>query len=130
VIVGIGVDVVDLDRFAATLRRQPSIATRVFSEGERAYCDAAKAERVRVERYAARFAAKEAVSKALRCGLGSYPFTAVEVLRDDSGAPLVALHGAAAEKAATEGVDLWHLSITHDAAITIAFVVAESFPVT
>ena len=127
-IVGIGVDVVDLDRFAATMRRQPSITTRVFSDGEREYCDAASAERVRVERYAARFAAKEAVGKALRCGIGSYPFRAVEVLRDDSGAPLVAFHGAAAAKASAAGADRWHLSITHDANVTIAFVVAESSP--
>ena len=125
-IVGIGVDVVDLERFAATMRRQPSITNRVFSEGERAYCDAASAERVRVERYAARFAAKEAVGKALRCGIGSYPFTAVEVLRDDRGAPEVAFHGAAAAKASAAGADRWHLSITHDANVTIAFVVAES----
>jgi holo-[acyl-carrier protein] synthase len=126
VIVGIGVDVVDLDRFAATLRRRPSITTRVFSDGEREYCDSASAERVRVERYAARFAAKEAVGKALRCGIGSYPFRAVEVLRDDSGAPLVAFHGAAADKAAAAGVDRCHLTITHDGNVTIAFVIAES----
>jgi holo-[acyl-carrier protein] synthase len=126
VIVGIGVDVVDLERFAATVRRQPSIITRVFSDDERAYCDAAAAEQVRVERYAARFAAKEAVGKALRCGIGSYPFAAVEVTRDGNGAPSVVLTGKAADKASAAGAARFHLSITHDGPVTIAFVIAES----
>jgi holo-[acyl-carrier protein] synthase len=125
VIVGIGVDVVDLERFASTMRRQPSITRRVFSEGEQVYCDSASAERVRAERYAARFAAKEAVGKALGCGIGTYPFASVEVVRNEDGAPSLAFHGKAAERASAAGADRWHLSLTHGELVTIAFVVAE-----
>jgi holo-[acyl-carrier protein] synthase len=125
VIVGVGVDDVDIERFAASLERTPGLAARLFTPAERAYADAAE-PRTAVQRMAARFAAKEAVLKALGKGLGACGFHDIEVVRDTgSGAPTLALHAGAAELAAAAGVTAWHLSLTHTEARATAFVVAE-----
>lgn len=124
--VGIGVDVVDLERFESVLQRRASFVDRVFTDDERAYCDRAKGSAQRCQRYAARFAAKEAVMKALGCGLGAYGFHDVAVARDDeSGEPALVVGGKAAVLADERGVTRWHLSLTHSGAVAIAFVVAE-----
>jgi holo-[acyl-carrier protein] synthase len=124
-IVGIGVDDVDVDRFRRSLERTPSLVDRLFTDGERAYASAA-APVMAVQRYAARFAAKEAVLKALGVGLGACGFHDIEVVRDDaSGAPALALHAAAATLAAEQGVARWHLSMSHTETRATAFVVAE-----
>ena len=126
VTVGIGVDLVDLERFAAVIDRQGSFLDRVFTPDERRYCDRAKAASVRCERYAARFAAKEAVMKALGCGLGAFGFHDVSVARDDdSGEPALVVTGKAAVLAEERGVRRWHLSISHSHAAAVAFVVAD-----
>jgi holo-[acyl-carrier protein] synthase len=78
-----------------------------------------------VERYAARFAAKEALMKALGVGLGSFAFREVEVNRADSGDPTLALHGKAAAIAAERGAANWHVSLTHSDVVAIAFVAIE-----
>ena len=79
------------------------------------------------QRYAARFAAKEAVLKALGAGLGACGFHDIEVVRDDeSGAPSLVLHGAAAALAAERGAAALHLSLTHTETRATAFVVAEA----
>ena len=84
-VVGVGTDLVDLDRFRLAAERTPGILTRYFTEGERAY---AERRQDPTERYAARFAAKEAVMKALGVGLGACELAEIEVVRDeDSGAP-------------------------------------------
>jgi holo-[acyl-carrier protein] synthase len=81
---------------------------------------------VRRERYAARFAAKEAVMKALGCGLGAYGFHDVAVARDeDSGEPSLVVEGKAAVLADERGVTRWFLSLSHSDDVAIAFVVAE-----
>lgn len=118
---GVGVDLCDVDRMRRSLERTPGLRLRVFTEDERAYCDA---RRDPAERYAARFAAKEAVLKALRVGLGACPLRDIEVARSVDGAPSVVLHGAAAELAADRGVARWHLSLTHTAHVAGAVVVA------
>ena len=124
--VGIGVDVVDLDRFASIMERRPHFVGRVFTDDERAYCDRGKGSSARCQRYAARFAAKEAVMKALGCGLGAYAFHDVAVSRDDdSGEPALLIGGKAAVLAEERGIARWHLSLSHSDAVAVAFVVAE-----
>jgi holo-[acyl-carrier protein] synthase len=126
VTVAVGVDVVDLDRFESVMTRQKSFLDRVFTAGEREYCDKAKATSVRCQRYAARFAAKEAVMKALGCGLGAYGFHDVEVAReDDSGEPSLLVKGKAAVLADERGITRWMLSLSHSDVVAIALVAAE-----
>ena len=122
-IVGVGVDAVDLDRFAATLARRPRLADRLFSGDERAYAAAAPDP---VPRLATRFAAKEAVMKALGVGLWSFRLTDVEVARDGLEAPTLVLRAGAASLARSRGVARWHLSLTHTDSVAVAVVVAEA----
>jgi holo-[acyl-carrier protein] synthase len=124
-VIGVGVDLVDLDRFAGILERRSRFVTRVYTAREQEYCDQAKAAAKRVERYAVRFAAKEAVMKALGVGLGSFAFRDVEVERSQSGDPTIALRGQAAAIAAERGAGLWHVSLSHSDAVAIAVVAAE-----
>jgi holo-[acyl-carrier protein] synthase len=122
----VGVDVVDLDRFESVMTRQKSFLDRVFTADEREYCDKAKATSVRCQRYAARFAAKEAVMKALGCGLGAYGFHDVEVARnDDSGEPSLLVKGKAAVLADERGITRWMLSLSHSDLVAIALVAGE-----
>jgi holo-[acyl-carrier protein] synthase len=123
-LVAIGVDAVELDRFADALVRTPRLVTRVFTPDERAYCDRGRGMK-RVERYAARFAAKEAVMKVLGVGLGAYKFHDVEVVRADSGEPSLHCRGRAAELAAARGISSWLLSITHTERTSIVVVVGQ-----
>lgn len=117
---GVGVDVVEIDRFAAALERRPRIAERCFTDAERAYC---AAKPFPPQHYAARFAAKEAVGKAL--GIGMTRWREVEVVRG-RGAPTIALHGRYAERARQMGVDRVHVSLTHGRDSAMAFAVVES----
>jgi holo-[acyl-carrier protein] synthase len=116
-IVGVGVDVVDVARLGAALERTPSLAARVFTEQERSGRSVAS--------LAARFAAKEAVGKALG-NPGSLSWQDAEVLVADNGRPHLRITGAAAQEAEAQGVTSWHLSLTHDGGIATALVVAES----
>jgi holo-[acyl-carrier protein] synthase len=126
VIVGIGVDEVEVPRMAEVLARTPSTRRRLFTEAEQAYADRAE-PRMAAQRYAARFAAKEAVLKSLGAGLGACAFTDIEVVRDeDTGAATLLLHGAAAELASERGASTLHLSMTHTPERAVAFVIAES----
>ncbi len=125
-IVGIGVDEAEVDRMRAALDRTPSMRRRLFTEGEQAYAEAAEPV-MAAQRYAARFAAKEATLKALGAGLGACRFVDIEVVRDaDSGAPTLALHRAAAALANARGAARLHVSLTHTEARATAFVIAES----
>jgi holo-[acyl-carrier protein] synthase len=129
-IVGVGVDAVDVARFRKVLDRRPSFARRCFTESEQADCGGSADA---VQSLAARFAAKEAVMKALGTGLGGFPFTDVEVCRTTGtgatrNAPFLRLHGTAAELAGARGAGTFHLSLTHTDGVAIAFVVAEQAP--
>jgi holo-[acyl-carrier protein] synthase len=115
VIIGIGVDMVDIGRFEASLRRTPALAARLFAESER---------RGRPESLAASFAAKEAVAKALGAPVG-LSWTDVEVVRDASGCPRLEIRGTVAGAAGQRGIRRWHVSLSHDAGMSIAMVVAE-----
>jgi holo-[acyl-carrier protein] synthase len=120
--IGIGVDVVEIERFRQSLARTPSMRERLFTEIELAYV-APKNDPV--PSLAARFAAREAVMKALGLGLGAFGFHEVWVERAESGAPSLAVTGRAAELADAAGVSRWHLSLTHSDLVAVAYVVAE-----
>lgn len=108
--IGVGTDLVDVGRFRDSLARTPGLRDRCFTEAERAYADR---QADPTERLAARFAAKEAVMKAMGVGLGACELTEIEVVRAESGRPSVALHGRAAALADERGVTGWQLSLTH-----------------
>jgi holo-[acyl-carrier protein] synthase len=118
---GLGTDLVEVERFRLAVRRRATLPQRLFTDGERAYADG---QRDPVKSLAARFGAKEAVMKALGAGLGAFPFRDVEVVRDGSGAPSLALHGAAAALAAERGVQAWQVSLTHTDVTAMAVVLA------
>ncbi len=115
VIVGIGVDVADIARLHAALARTPALVSRLFAESERGQPS---------RTLAGCFAAKEAVAKALGAPPG-LRWTDAIVGRDDSGRPVLEARGTVAAVAARLGVTRWHVSISHDAGICVAMVVAE-----
>jgi holo-[acyl-carrier protein] synthase len=117
VIVGVGIDVVQVERLARALQRTPGLADRLFTEAERATG--------RTESLAARFAAKEAVAKALGAP-GGLRWRDAEVVREPSGRPRLVLHGGVAAEAAAQGIATWHLSLSHDGGVATAVVIAES----
>lgn len=125
-IVGIGMDVVDVARIARLLDAPAAgrFVERCFTPGERAYCEA---HVDRATRYAARFAAKEALAKALGAPAG-LRWTEVEVERGEGGAPRLRLRGAAEAAARSRGVGAVHLTLTHDAGVAAATVVLEREP--
>jgi holo-[acyl-carrier protein] synthase len=114
-----GVDLIEVERVARTAQRHGErFYRRCFTEGERADCG---------DRYAAlaaRFAAKEAVAKALGTGIGDVHWVEIEVCSDLRGRPLLALHGAAADLASALGLTEWAISLSHTHDHAIAFVVA------
>jgi len=120
-VVGIGADLVDIDRFRMVLRRRPSVVGRLFTAGERTYAERAADPAVRL---AARFAAKEAALKALGYGLGGMRMADIEVVRDASGRPELVLHGDASATAAGHGVGRWLVSLSHTDHLAQATVVA------
>ena len=124
-VVGVGIDAVDLDRFRTVLARRPRLTGRLFTDGERAYAALAPDP---LPRLATRFAAKEAVMKALGVGLWSFRMTDVEVARDGLHAPTLVLHDGAADLAADRGATWWHLSLTHTDTVALAVAVAERAP--
>ncbi len=124
-VIGIGVDLVDIERFRRSLERTPSMRTRLFTAVELAYV-AAKADPV--PSLAARFAAREAVMKALGVGLGAFDFHDAWVERAASGQPSLVLSGRAAVLAGEAGVARWHLSLTHSDATAAAYVIADGTP--
>ena len=119
--IGIGVDLCEIDRMRIALERTPTLRERVFTDGERAYCDE---RRDPTERYAARFAAKEAVLKAMGVGVGACKWREIEVARADSGAPSVQLHGGAQRLAEERGIGRWLLTMTHTDRVAEAIAVA------
>ncbi|NLT56212.1 MAG: holo-ACP synthase [Actinomycetales bacterium] len=114
-IIGVGIDVVDVERFAAVLQRAPRLRVRLFTEAERD---------LPVRSLAARFAAKEAVAKALGAPVG-LRWTDVTVRREEDGRPRLEVAGTVATRAAELGADTFHVSLSHDAGIASAVVIAE-----
>ncbi|WP_420368989.1 holo-ACP synthase [Curtobacterium sp. L1-20] len=119
-IIGIGVDVVDLERFERVLDRTPAVRTRLFTPSELVRDGEPRA----VASLAARFAAKEALIKAFGSSAG-LSWQDLEVVSDDQRNPSLTLHAEAERVAAARGVRSVHLSLSHDGGIATAFVVLE-----
>ena len=118
-IIGIGVDVVDLARFAEVLERTPGIVDRLFTKTEQ---QSAQGHELPLQSLAGRFAVKEAVAKALKAPSGMQ-FHDCEV--SNGGAPELSISGTVKEVADKLGVTNWHVSISHDGPVAIAYVIAE-----
>ena len=123
-ILGHGIDLVEVSRIQGLLETHGErFLQRVFTADERAYADCAR--RRRAERYAVRFAAKEAVLKALGTGwTRGIGWTDIEVVRADSGQPSVRLAGRCAETAEAAGVQAWFLSLSHTDDLAMASAIA------
>jgi len=124
-IVSIGIDIIEVYRIRQTIARTPRFAERVFTEGERAYCES-KGEAA-FQSYAARFAAKEAFLKALKTGWrGKITWQDIEIVRDDLGVPSFSVTGEARALLDKLGASRIHLSISHTTEHAIAQVILES----
>jgi holo-[acyl-carrier protein] synthase len=121
VIIGIGIDVVPVERFAASLVRTPGLRDRLFTAAEQHTPSGTPRSG---ESLAARFAAKEALAKALGAP-GDLHWHDAEVVVGDHGRPHLHVRGSVAGRAAQLGVSTWHLSLSHDGGIASAMVVAE-----
>ena len=132
-IIGVGTDLVSIDRITRVLARHPDrFADRILSEAERARFDAYEVGPGRNAYVAKQFAAKEAVSKALGTGMREgVQFNRIEVLRNSAGQPGVKLLREALMKAASLGVQRWHLSLSDEAGFVVSVAIAEGLaPVT
>ena len=115
-----GVDMIEIDRVQAAIEQHGArFLERVFTSLE------LSETRQKPASLAARFAAKEAVAKALGCGIGDVGWREIEVRRDASQRPQLYLHGAAAELAEQLGLTDWAISLSHTNSLAIAFVVAS-----
>ncbi|NSC23395.1 holo-ACP synthase [Streptomyces albus subsp. chlorinus] len=123
-IIGVGIDVAEIDRFAASLERTPTMADRLFVDRE---LWLPGGERRGVASLAARFAAKEALAKALGAPAG-LRWTDAEVCTAATGQPYLRVRGTVAARAAALGVSGWHVSLSHDAGVASAVVIAEGDP--
>ena len=115
VIMGTGIDLVDIARFERSVARTPGLLPRLFTDAE---------QRLKPHSLAARYAAKEALIKALGGSDGVY-WTEIEIGAEPSGKPRFELTGSTAAVVAERGITALHLSMTHDAGLAIAYVVAE-----
>ncbi len=120
-VLGVGTDLVEVARVRAALGRQPGLRERLFTEEEWAY---AHRHRDPMPHLAARFAAKEAVMKALGRGMDAMSFHEIGVVRDEDGRPTVELSGRAVRAADAAGVAAWEVSLTHTAELAQAVAVA------
>ncbi len=126
VIVSVGVDHAEVGRIRKAVdhpRWGQRFRRRVYTAGEIAYCE--KRRRRYAESFAARFAAKEAVMKALGTGMRGVSWLEIEVVRESGQAPAIQLTGQAAARAELLGIERWHLALTHTAELSTAFIVAE-----
>ena len=114
-IVGIGIDVCSVDRWEAMVARRPAVVARLLTPAEAARNSTSQA---------ARFAAKEALAKALGAPLG-LSWLDAEVVSAESGEPALEIRGTVAARAADLGVTRIHLSLSHDAGLAMAYVICE-----
>lgn len=114
-----GVDLVEIDRIGEVISRHGKhYLDRIYTSAELEYCGK------RTESLAGRFAAKEAVVKALGCGIGEVTWQEIEILGDEQNAPTLTLRGMAEQKAKALGLTTWSVSISHSQSHTVALVVA------
>ncbi|MFD7554011.1 holo-ACP synthase [Streptomyces sp. NPDC059835] len=120
-IIGVGIDVAEIERFGEVMERTPRMAQRLFLDSE---LTLPSGERRGIASLAARFAAKEALAKALGAPAGLL-WTDAEVYVEDSGRPRLRVTGTVEARAAALGVKSWHVSLSHDAGVASAVVIAE-----
>lgn len=114
-----GVDLIEINRIEEVIARHGKhYLERIYTAAELEYCGR------RAESLAGRFAAKEAVVKALGCGIGEVTWKEIEILGDEQNAPVLILHGVAQQKAMKLGLANWSVSISHSQSHSVAFVVA------
>lgn len=114
-----GVDLIEISRIEEVIvRHGKHYLERVYTPAELAQCGK------RTESLAGRFAAKEAVAKALGCGIGDVTWHDIEILGDEQNAPVLTLHGIAEQKAKEQGLVTWSVSISHSQSHSVALAVA------
>ncbi|MBR4944441.1 MAG: holo-ACP synthase [Peptococcaceae bacterium] len=119
---GIGTDLVEIARIKQAIEKNPHFTERVYTAQEIAYCQRKKNP---WQSFAARFAAKEAVSKAFGTGIGPVGLTEIEILNSSNGQPAVMLYGKAKELADSRHIQRVHVSLSHSEAYAMATVVLE-----
>jgi holo-[acyl-carrier protein] synthase len=124
-VVGVGVDAIEIERVRTALTRTPTLLERVFTERERASC-VTRCGDLRYGGLAARFAAKEAVAKALGTGIAGFNFRDIEILSGENGRPTIQLHAGAMAVAEAAGDTAVHVSLSHSAGVAVANAVAEA----
>ena len=120
-IVGNGVDLIEIERIEAIIQKKPHFLKRFFTERENAYFEL---KNYKAETIAATFAAKEAVSKSFGTGIRGFDLIEIEVLRDEYGKPYIVLHGRAKAVADQLAISECQLSISHSDHMVVAFVIA------
>ncbi len=114
-----GVDLIEISRIEEVIARHGRhYLDRIYTPAELEQCGK------RVESLAGRFAAKEAVAKALGSGIGDISWKDIEILGDEQNAPVLTLHNVAKQKANARGLTTWSVSISHSQSHSVAFVVA------
>lgn len=119
---GIGTDIIEIERVTQSMQRTASFVNKVFTQKEH---DLLAQKRFAKASIAGRFAAKEAVSKALGTGFRGFELKDIEILRDDLDRPIVILHGGALERMKQIGGQSVHLSISHCKEYAVAYATIE-----
>lgn len=131
-VLGVGVDIVDIERFTRALERTPALRHRLFGPVDTQPQDLAAqdlaAQDLAGQSLAARFAAKEATLKALGGNISGFSWHDIQVTGERGQQPKLVLSGGVAERAALSGVTSTHLSMSHDGGMAIAFVVVDGEP--
>jgi len=123
VIHGIGIDLIEVTRIARQVEENTAFTEKLFTTGERAYCDAQKN---RAQHFAARFAAKEAFFKALGTGWrGGLAFQEIEIVNDELGKPGFKFYGKTQQYLAAQQLKTVHLSVSHLQSLAVAMVIIE-----
>lgn len=121
-ITGIGTDLIEIVRIQRAIEKNPHFMERVYTANEIAYC---RRKKNAWQCFAARFAAKEAVSKAFGTGIGPVGLMEIEILNAENGQPKVVLHGKALQLAADRNIQRVHISLSHSEAYAMATAVLE-----
>ena len=120
---GIGTDIIEVDRIAAAIKKNDSFEKRVYTVSEVKYCE--KKEKGKYPSYAARFAAKEAVAKALLTGIGKYvSLSEIELSNNGSGAPFIILHGKTLQYSRTLDIREIKISVSATESYAVAYAIA------
>ncbi len=124
-VVGVGVDAIEIARVRRAIERTPGLLGRLYTDDERARCTTSCGN-LRFSGLAARFAGKEAVAKALGCGLDGFGFRDIEIVNNVDGKPETVLAAGAADRASLIGVQIIHLSLSTSGDLALAHAVAET----